>query len=62
MTENNRKHRTVEELEHFKIWAHFMEKQPCKIISGRICYPQINIKFCWECFDEVRKEENRERE
>ena len=52
MTENNKEHRTVEELEHFKIWAHFIPKQPCKVAYGLKCYPQIDLQFCWTCFDE----------
>lgn len=58
MLKNNRKYHTIEKLEHFKIWAHFMPKQPCKITSGFLCYPQIDLEFCWECFNEMKKEEN----
>jgi len=55
MSKNNKKHHTVEELEHFKIWAHFMPKQSCKELLGMMCDPQISLEFCWECFDERKK-------
>lgn len=60
MIENNKKHHTVEELEHFKIWAHFMPKQSCKELLGMMCDPQIGIDFCWKCFNE-RKNGNKKK-
>ena len=48
---SDRKNRTIEELEHFKIWAHFMPKEPCEFVAGMRCYPQDSLEICWDCFD-----------